>query len=91
MKKCQCGKLTEAERYEFCNSCWKAQDERYINKILSYLVKMTQVALEHDFIIAEPIESASFTYEAKYGPKLYWNYTANSYCMKLPNGKVITP
>ncbi len=44
-----------------------------------FLQEMTELALVHDIIIAEPLEAAPHTYDPQYGPKLYWDVKTNEY------------
>lgn len=91
MKNCKCGKPVEASHYNQCHSCWFVEDPRMKERIKEYLHEMTKTALWHDIIIAEPIESSLYTYDPKYGPKLYWNSERKQYVFLLPDRSVIEP
>ena len=91
MKKCKCGKSVEARIYAQCNSCWKARDPRYRESVRQYLREMTKLALQHDLIIAEPLEIEELTYNPNYGPKLFWDCKDSCYVLVLPDGLIVRP
>lgn len=89
MKNCSCGKPVEVEHYEMCYSCWFVNDTRQRERVLQYLRDMTEIARTYDIIIAEPIESAPFTYDPQYGSKLYWNNHERKYVFVNPDDSIV--
>lgn len=53
-----------------------------------YLDKMTELALEYDIIIAQPLQAAEVDYDPQYGSKLFWDVENNKYVAKMPDGTI---